>query len=167
MKNSFTLLLGLFVCLTGTGQSLERELIASSGNYFSTTNLSLEWSEGETSIQTFSNAGNILTQGFHQTRLTITALEHPNLESGLSDYQIHVFPNPVNDQVFVEVNGGINPVRTQITDMSGKLLDSMDEMEMGQRYSFPMNQLADGMYFVRLFDAMDKPIKTFKVIKAN
>lgn len=160
-------MIALLPWLNSIGQSLEREVIASSGTYFSGTNLALEWSNGEVFTETFSSSGNVLTQGFHQTRLTITALEHPNLEAELSDYQIHVFPNPVNDHVCVEINGGIEPVHSRVCDMTGKLIHAKDEMEMGQRYSFPMNHLADGMYFVRIFDANDNPIQTFKVIKAN
>jgi hypothetical protein len=30
-----------------------------------------------------------------------------------------------------------------------------------------MQQLADGMYFVRVFDAYGQPLKTFKVTKTN
>lgn len=165
-----TLLICIHALLLGIpllGQSLEREVIASSGTFFSGNNASIEWTQGEAAIATLNNPSTILTQGFHQTKLTVTAIEPSDSDEIFTDYQINVFPNPVSDRIFVEVAGGLEPVRTAITDMSGKSIHFKTEMEMGQRYEFPMDQLADGMYFVRIFNSRNQPIQTFKVVKTN
>ena len=47
-------------------QSIERQVIAASGNFDTTANLQVSWTLGETVIETFSNSSITLTQGFQQ-----------------------------------------------------------------------------------------------------
>ena len=47
-------------------QSVSPEVVASAGNYFEGTGVSLSWTLGELATETFSNGSIILTQGFQQ-----------------------------------------------------------------------------------------------------
>ncbi len=47
-------------------QSIERDVIANSGDYYEGTNVSLSWTVGEIATETYSNGSYILTQGFQQ-----------------------------------------------------------------------------------------------------
>lgn len=62
------LIVGTIIC---TAQSIERDVIASSGDYFEGDNISLSWTLGEISTETYSNGSNILTQGFQQPDITL------------------------------------------------------------------------------------------------
>ncbi len=48
-------------------QSIERDVVASSGDYFEGTNVSLSWTLGEIATETYSAGNIILTQGFQQS----------------------------------------------------------------------------------------------------
>lgn len=167
MKTMTLFLLGLLFAFPAMAQSLEREVIASGGDYFSGSNASVEMTSGEATIATLSGGSNLLTQGFHQTKLTIVALDDPAISGNLGNYDIKVFPNPVQDQLFIEIEGDLEPVRTVVTDMRGKMIWNRDALQIGMRHSLPMHQLADGMYFVRVFNSLGQPLKTFKITKSN
>ncbi len=47
-------------------QSIERDVIANSGDYYEGTNVSLSWTVGEIATETYANGSYILTQGFQQ-----------------------------------------------------------------------------------------------------
>lgn len=47
-------------------QSIERQILASAGNYIEVGNKSYSYTVGEVAIETFSSATIVLTQGFHQ-----------------------------------------------------------------------------------------------------
>jgi hypothetical protein len=95
-------LLGLLMSFPAIAQSLEREVVASGGNSFSGSNASVEWTSGEATIATLSGGSNLLTQGFHRTKLSVVALDEPAITG---NYGIKVFPNPVQEQLFVEIEG--------------------------------------------------------------
>lgn len=54
-----------------SAQSLDPEVISSSGEYFENNNASLSWTLGETVTETFANGNIVLTQGFQQAVLGI------------------------------------------------------------------------------------------------
>ncbi|MCB0683669.1 MAG: hypothetical protein KDC32_22625, partial [Saprospiraceae bacterium] len=86
-------LLMLFLSLLSAGwlhsQSLAPEVIASAGEHFATANAQLSWTVGEPVIETYTGSTAQLTQGFHQTNLTVVAVNDPT-----AAFQVSVFPNP-------------------------------------------------------------------------
>jgi len=68
----------LIACMAGIGyafaQSVKPEVIASAGDYFTSTNNSMSWTLGECITETYSSVNNTLTQGFQQSTYTITAV---------------------------------------------------------------------------------------------
>jgi hypothetical protein len=58
----------LFFGLMGQmiGQSIERQVISCMGHSFVNANVQVDFTLGETAIQTFSMNGIVVTQGFHQ-----------------------------------------------------------------------------------------------------
>ncbi len=71
---AIALLLTLSLLLLGFSifaQSIEREVVASSGDYYEGANISLSWTLGEIATETYDNGSNILTQGFQQPDITV------------------------------------------------------------------------------------------------
>jgi hypothetical protein len=70
-----TIILTIMIAAMGTGvliaQSIERDVVASSGDYFEGADISLSWTLGETATKTYSSDDNILTQGFQQPDITL------------------------------------------------------------------------------------------------
>lgn len=81
----------LLASMMVNAQSLERQVIGSSGTSFSNATAQLDFTVGELAVSTLSNGSNDLTQGFHQTNLQVTIkvspaafLQGPLLTSGTS-----------------------------------------------------------------------------------
>ena len=51
-----------------------QELVSTAGSYGETSSGSLSWTIGEPVIETITNGTNTLTQGFQQSKLTVTAI---------------------------------------------------------------------------------------------
>ncbi len=61
-------LVGITTCLS---QSIERSVVASSGDYYEAGNISLSWTLGEIATETHTSGNTILTQGFQQPDITL------------------------------------------------------------------------------------------------
>ena len=101
MKNfiSFILLVVTSFCYS---QSLSRSVISPKGGFDNTDNISLEWTLGESFIETLTKEDVIITQGFQQS-YNSRLLE-------INEYAIHIqiFPNPAISDINVYIDSSIN-----------------------------------------------------------
>ncbi|MEM7035926.1 MAG: T9SS type A sorting domain-containing protein [Bacteroidota bacterium] len=156
-----------FVALAGRAQTVAPEVVAGSGAHFTGTNAQVEWTAGESAITTLTGTSNVLTQGFHQTFLTITAIDEDEVTDELmSEYDIHVLPNPVQDALNIRIDQAFEPVRVVISDARGKRIHQAQNLEAANVYSYDFSKYADGLYFI-YFYAADQRLRTFKVLKSN
>ena len=77
-----------------------QEVISTAGKTQSNSGYEVSWTLGEPVIKTFSAGNSILTQGFHQSKLIITAIGEISEQNNL----ISVFPNPTNEFAIVKFN---------------------------------------------------------------
>ncbi|MBI5220095.1 MAG: SprB repeat-containing protein [Bacteroidia bacterium] len=127
------LLAGGLQTLNCHAQTLERQVVSSSGGYYSNTSLRFNFTIGEAVIQTFQNSGFILTQGFQQPSLSTQ-----NCNLTLSVTVVNSTCNQHNGSATVNPDGGAQPYRYAWT--SGDTLATADS-------------LAAGMYMVTVTDA--------------
>lgn len=59
----------IFISRYANAQSLSPTVVASQGDYFWSTTVSVEWTIGEVMIETYTVQDHFLTQGFHQPNL--------------------------------------------------------------------------------------------------
>jgi hypothetical protein len=83
--------LSLLIGMSLQAQSIERQVIGSSGTSFSNASVQLDFTVGELVVSTLTDGSTILTQGFHQTNLLVAIkvapaafLQGPLLTSGTS-----------------------------------------------------------------------------------
>ncbi len=144
--------------LTGT-TLFAQEVVASAGKTKKAGNIELSWTLGETVIKTVSGGTNIITQGFHQTKLTVTALD----EIKLSELDIKVYPNPTSEFVIVHFNDIQIQTRYALFDFSGKLLRQQPVTETDTKID--MKSYAGGTYLLKLIDNKNQSLQTFKIVK--
>lgn len=70
MKKVFFLIINILLFLLVKGQTISPEVVATSGDFFSTSSVSLSWTCGEIMTETFTGSNIILTQGFQQPART-------------------------------------------------------------------------------------------------
>ncbi len=143
---------------TAAAQSLTPDAIASSGSTFSDGTSQLDWTLGEPATFTFTAGSTILTQGFHQPNLLITALSDAAEEVSLT-----VFPNPVIDQVQLQFGLEKENVTVELLSADGKLLSSQNAVHV-KNLSVDMETCVAGTYLLSVKDKHSKT-RTYRIIK--
>lgn len=136
-----------------------QQIVASSGNTFQNSESSISFTVGEVAADTYSTEDKTLTQGFHQTTLTITSIEGPVNEN----FSITAYPNPTCDKVNLLIENenfiGMNYI---LYDITGKTLHSNKIESRQTEISFAEHKTA--VYFLKI-ELSGQEIKTFKIIK--
>ena len=156
-RKVYLILFGLFFFTASTISA--QQVISSAGTHAVGTGVQLSWTVGEPVIATFTGSSVILTQGFHQTRLTVTAID-PTLFPSL---EVNVYPNPVSAQLRFKISGERNQ------NMSYRLFNAEGKAILQKTVENPeglinMEIYTSGIYLLKFFRE-DDPLKTFKIIK--
>jgi hypothetical protein len=159
MKIKITILFSLLSVVV-LGQSLERQVIGNAGGHFQNANAQLEWTIGEPVVETITGSSAILTQGFHQTSLSVTAISNSESSAGFN-----LYPNPTQGMVQVISLEESSEYSWAVYDVSGKLLQA------GKSYignsAIDLEGYERGHYLIQLIEINKNRISTFKVVKMD
>ena len=162
MKKYLTVtILFAFISWSVTAQSIEPEVLATSGAHFVGTNAELSWTIGEVIIETVSNTGNIITQGFHQPNDLVTTVE----ESLPNHIQVNVFPNPVTEKITVTIDNNTLELIAVIYDMTGRQLISKKIGYLQKTIEFNVVDFANAGYLLNIHSKDKKYNATYKIQK--
>ena len=67
-----------------------QEVISATGRSVENAGYQLSWTVGEPMVETFSSENSALTQGFHQSKLAVTAID----QLSIGNLKLKVYPNP-------------------------------------------------------------------------
>ena len=155
MKIIILLIIILLIGVTISAQ----EVVSSGGETQSAAGYEISWTIGEPVIETFTGSSNILTQGFHQSKLTVT----PITEFLKSNVELKVFPNPTNDFVLIQFNELIENSGYTLFSLTGKVLES--KLITSTETRLNLKNYASGQYILKLTKNSTQPLQTFKIIK--
>lgn len=171
------LLTGLWVNLSA--QSIQNKVIASGGATYVKPTAQLEFTLGETFVQTFTKSTAIITQGFHQPSLTVARItDEPNSEEVMSEtipvrdmpepanFKFNAYPNPVTNLLYIEANGDYRGKAAVIVmDANGR---TVQEVTLdGSQTTIDFSGSAPGTYLLRVVDSSFGAKETFRVIKTE
>ncbi len=149
-----TLLLAANLPVTG------QQVISSAGASATGSGVQLSWTVGEPVIATLSGGSHILTQGFHQSRLTVTALD-PHLYPGL---EVSVYPNPVSTSLKLDISGEVpGNISYRLYSPDGRML--LDKQPEALPELINMEMYVSGTYLLKVFRNADKAVGSFKIIR--
>jgi hypothetical protein len=159
MKKTLLIIPLFLAALANHGQAQLLQVIATSGGSGQGGGTSLAWTLGEPVISNLSTNTLMMTSGFHQPDLMVTALRTVD---GLP-FTIEAYPNPASDFIKVQLNGvGFHDFKYLLFDATGRLLhhiqpvSAITTIDMGTR--------AAGLYLLKTMQA-GREIKTFEIIK--
>ena len=135
-----------------------QEVISANGGTATAAGHEVSWTIGETVVATVGNANNTLTQGFHQSKLTVTAIN----DIRVSDIEIKVYPNPTSDFVTVHFSKVTEKPTYLLFDLSGRLLEQKNIESTDVKID--MTNFAGGSYILKL-NSGQQPLQSFKIIK--
>ena len=136
-----------------------QEIVSPAGKHFSNETMQISWTLGEPVINTFQGESKMLTQGFHQSKLIVTAVnEMPELA-----LDIKAYPNPTTNFLKVEVkNEGSPNLHYTLYNMEGKVLSHKPiDHDISE---ISMINYAPSTYFLKISEN-SRELKTFKIIK--
>jgi hypothetical protein len=156
MKKIYTSILTIFTTLT-FAQTNTLQVVGSAGNTVTSGNTQLTWTIGEPIVNTATSTNNILTQGFNQGVLLITAIDD------LKNTTVTIQPNPTSDFAIIKLDDqNLSNAQYTLTDINGKVIQQ-NKIENKQT-SVSFQDLANATYFIQVVTNNQKA-KTFKVIK--
>ena len=151
-KQLFILLLS-FLCIGAFSQA--HELVSASGASFQNSSGYISYSIGELITTSLTSSSVILTQGFHQTKLsTVPVISH-------SAIQMSVFPNPVEDLLILQIGDPLG-FDYLLYDVRGGLLERGQVLD--ERTEIDFSALAPAVYILRVTNHKEE-LRLFQIVK--
>jgi len=140
------------------GQSIQNAVLSSGGASATSGSVHMDYTIGEPIVETFSASGHTLTQGFHQTNLSLVAIENEALFP-----EISIYPNPASTYIHVDIPAGYDLLHISLYDALGRTIT--ERQDVTGLVTMDAEQLATGTYFLRLINKRTNQLKTYKLIK--
>lgn len=162
----------LIVIAAGTStdsfsQKDDHSVLAAAGDISKSATLVLEWTVGETAIETVSTSSSLYTQGFHQPSLEVK--KTGSLTDVLATKTIiHVFPNPVTSVLSIQLEKVPEvPLFMTFIDGNGRVLLASGFAPKSNTLKINVSGYPQGTYYLRIHDNRGSTRGEYKVIKAQ
>jgi len=163
-KVIFPFVIFILIAVEISAQKIYPQILSSSGSSYQTNTMTIDWTLGELSITTITGPSSMITQGFHQPKYIITAVDVLSETAG----KILVYPNPTSDEVNMKMTFDKTlSVRVRLVDSEGRLLwyEKYTGQNMIERAFF--GNLPNGNYFLNFTTDGNISKQTFKIQKIN
>ncbi len=146
----------LFIAILIGSVTYGQELISSSGSTVGNSNVQLSFSLGELNIATNSNSGMSLTQGFHQSKLSLIPL------ATVEEWGTEIFPNPARNNIQIRLNDPTG-LLLSIHDLNGRIVRRAELKE--KTTSINLMGLGDGAYQILITDPKNQKSENYLIVK--
>lgn len=161
----------LIVCLmlggiSSQSQTIQKQVIGSLGGISSGGSYSVDCTVGETVIDTFSSGSFVLYQGYHHANDSSNV---SSLKEVILSVNYNLYPNPTanNSKLEITANRATNCSVTLFSAEGRLIQNSLVDLNAGVQSVIELNisTQASGVYFVRITQDNNTPIKTLRLIK--
>jgi len=159
---TFLVLSGLAISSGGLAQQLSPSVVATAGGVARAQTMTLEWTLGESVVETHQATDRLYTQGFHQPTLHVTE----QLVGSDAVQEFMVAPNPVSSHLTVTAKYVREaPLQLQLTDMTGRQFALPHLPATAESMQVDMTRFPAGTYVLHIGTDTGTTLKTYKVIK--
>jgi hypothetical protein len=149
---------GVILCLS-SGKACSQEIVSCSGGSEKCSTGTISYTLGELVISTGNEGSKTLTQGFHQSKITVTTAN----ETARHGYCVTAFPNPASDLVILQISGEMTEGwEYRLIGPDGKMLLSSKITD--NQANIPLGTYSRAMYFIKV-TRNGNEIKTFRILK--
>lgn len=151
----------LFLLISYSSSMFAQKVVATAGSTLGNTHGSISYTIGESVAHTLAKGDKTLTQGFHQSIISISMINE------LKDlgFSISIYPNPTSDILKIKIGKeNLSGMHYLLFDLGGRLM-SQKNLESSET-SVPVQYLRSGIYLLKVQDG-SKELKTFKIIKQS
>ncbi len=148
------------------GQQLTPFVVSSSGGYVANASGSLSFTTGEmTTVETYTAAANILTQGFQQPwDFGTYVIEHPGAE-----FSFNIYPNPSDGKLTMLTESELETdMIINVTDLLGRnvLHADFEHRIPVQSQTLDLAHAAPGIYFLTIaIQTVNSSIESMQTVK--
>jgi hypothetical protein len=144
IKKTLLLLLTITLGCSANSQVSSPQIFSTGGNHLQNASAQISFTFGEALTTTLNSSPNsILTQGFHQTNLTVSSIDEIN-----NVFSFSYFPVPVSSNLVVSSSNYTKQAVVNIYDANAKLVAS--QVFENSKSQFDLSQMASGNYFVTI-----------------
>jgi len=138
-----------------------QSVLAPAGGVHTKQNMSLEWTLGETFVESVTTKEKWYTEGFHQPLLSTRPVS-PSADG----YDIKIFPNPTQEllNVFIKTPEE-EDLKLTLVDVTGKTIYTQWVPAGTPEIQLNVKHLPEGMYMLSVVSTKGYRINSFKVIK--
>ncbi|MCH7658771.1 MAG: T9SS type A sorting domain-containing protein [Bacteroidetes bacterium] len=159
--------LGIFL-FTGSllnAQVISHKVIANGGSFSSNGGYYLESTIGEVAVFSYQNSGKFITQGFQQPSM----IYKTNSSKPGSGTAVSVYPNPVEDDLILEINvEEVNNFTVEVYTFTGVSLyiRQLPQLTKGINYfTINFSGFSRGIYLVHIYSPEKEISRLFKIEK--
>ena len=138
--------------------STAQKVVSANGGTATAAGTQVSWTIGEPITATVSDGTTTLTQGFQQSKLTVTAIN----DIQVAGVEIKVYPNPTSDFVTIHFSKVMEKPTYLLFDLSGRLIQQKKIESTDAKVD--MTQFAGGSYILKV-NSGQQPLQTFKIVK--
>ncbi|MFZ4542600.1 MAG: T9SS type A sorting domain-containing protein [Saprospiraceae bacterium] len=159
MKNLIVIILFLETySININAQIIERKVLSNFGHTYSNNGYILQETVSQTAVKTLISSGNILTQGFQQSEITIVKTNDLS-----PDFEFTLFPNPTTNLLNFKIkNEQIEDLKIYLSSNNSQQISVTDVIS--KEGNIDLSYLPDGNYIVSIFKK-NTLLKSFQVIK--
>lgn len=143
------------------GFSQELEILAPAGEEVQNTNHQVSFTIGEIAVETVQSESNIITQGYHQSKLVITGLDEVSKE-----FAFHIYPNPTSEYVILESDQLEQVQSVWMYDLKGSLIQSIQN-DQSQQLMVNMQHFSAGTYVLKIRTTNESQSFSYQIIKTH
>ena len=167
MKITVLVLFGSLAIATGCmAQQLSPSVLAVSGGTARTPTMILDWTVGESVVETVTASNRLYTQGFHQPLLLVS--EQPNIPDADAGYKFTVVPNPVVSSLRIDITAPESSLlQLFLTDLRGHQFNLPVVPANTTSMQIDMTAYPAGTYLLRIGKADGPLLKSYKIVKAH
>ncbi len=141
-------------------QSVSLSVISSQGNIDKNEYLTIEWTIGESFVETVRQSHIILTQGFQQT------FDQKNLRMSHPLLSFNIFPNPTATDFNISLNTSDHDLfMLSLYDIHGRMLQQVKLNQGFRTTHINMAGLSAGLYLLKITDNGGFNVESHKIIK--
>lgn len=157
---SICLLSAQILCSQQDGKS--PSVISVAGTVSKSDQITLEWTLGETFVQTLAIDKGYHTQGYHQPQVKVIEFS----KDGALSYDIIIFPNPAKEILNVSIKTlQKDKLKIKMTDVTGRNILSQNAPGGSTDIQLKTKELPEGIYMLSVINEQGFWIRSFKIIK--
>ncbi len=140
---------------------IQPSVLGAAGGSHSIQAIGLEWTVGESFVESVTLGKRWYTQGFHQPLLYISAFGSKD-----QTYAIRIFPNPAHEDLFLHIqNPPKENLNLQLMDVTGRVVHGQQLPAGTAFWNMPLALIPEGIYLLSVMNTKGYRIDSFKIIK--